>query len=55
MHKMRDEIDMRLWEAHHADFSAFLADAIDKARLSFERLVAIEFDAPWRSSRAGGR
>jgi hypothetical protein len=55
MHKMRDEIDMRLWEAHHADFSTFLADAIDKARLSFERLVAIEFDAPWRSSRAGGR
>ena len=34
---MRDEMDMRLWEAQHADFSAFLADAIDKARLSFER------------------
>lgn len=50
---MRDEMDMRLWESHHADFSAFLADVIDKARVSFERLVAIEFDAPWRGSRAG--
>ena len=50
---MRDEMDMRFWEAHHADFSAFLAGVIDKARLSFERLVAIEFDAPWRSSQAG--
>lgn len=52
---MRDQIDMRVWEAHHADFSVFLADVINKARTSFERLVAIEFDAPWGSSRAGSR
>jgi hypothetical protein len=54
-HKMRDEMDMRLWEAHHSDFSAFLAEALGKVRVSFERLVAIEFDAPWRGSSAGNR
>jgi hypothetical protein len=52
---MRDEMDMRLWEAHHADFSAFLAGVIDKARTSFNRLAPIEFYAPGRSSRAGRR
>jgi hypothetical protein len=55
---MRDEIDSRFWVEHGADFSAFFADRIDRlvnaAKVSFERLVAIEFDAPWRAS-AGGR
>ena len=55
---MRDEIDNRFWVDHHADFSAFLAERIvsliEAARVSFERLAAIEFDAPWRSN-AGAR
>jgi hypothetical protein len=54
---MRDEIDSRIWVEHGTDFSAFLADRIDRmvnaARVSFERLVAIEFDAPWRASLGG--
>lgn len=50
---MRDEMDSRIWVEHHADFSAFLGRAIDNVLAGFERLVAIEFDAPWRSNRSG--
>lgn len=54
---MRDEFDGRVWVAQHSDFSASLAEMIDtaisKALVAFERLVAIEFDAPWGRSTTG--
>ena len=40
---------------HLADFSAFLKSAFGNLLAGFERLVAIEFDAPWRRADAGGR
>jgi hypothetical protein len=45
---MRDEMDGRIWVEHHADFSAFIAGAIDALKVSFKKLHEIEFDAPWR-------
>jgi hypothetical protein len=45
---MRDEMDSRIWLAHHADFAAFVAAAIDTVKVSLQRLNEIEFDAPWR-------
>ena len=52
---MRDEMDARIWNEHHADFSAFLGRAIDNLWAGFERLVAIEYDAPWRHTNSGNR
>ena len=45
---MRDQIDAQLGVEHQADFSAFLGGIIDDLLAGFERLVAIEYDAPWR-------
>ena len=47
---MRDEMDSRIWVEHHADFSDFLANVLDGLKVTFQRLHAIEFDAPWRRS-----
>lgn len=40
---MRDEMDMRMWNAHHTDFSA----GFDRLMAAFRKLVAIQYDAPW--------
>lgn len=44
---MRDEMDMRMWNAHHADFSR----SIDRLMDAFRKLVAIQYAAPWRTPR----
>jgi hypothetical protein len=44
---MIDHIDSRMWADHGHDFSASIAGALSKAWLAFQRLNAIQFDAPW--------
>lgn len=44
---MRDEMDMRMWNAHHADFSA----GIDHLMAAFRTLVAIQYYAPWNKPK----
>ena len=40
------------WSRHHTRFSADLASLFDKLAVSFRRLVAIQYEAPWeRRSR----
>ena len=46
---MRDEIDGRIWAAHHDGFSNMIGDALSGLRDGFARLQAIQFAAPWRS------
>ena len=55
---MLDHHDSRMWADHGQDFSAWAADALAKALIPFQRLNAIQFDAPWRrgprrANRAG--
>lgn len=54
---MRDEIDGRIWVDHHAAFSedlaTFFATLAASVGSAFERLNAIEFDAPWRRDSRG--
>ena len=42
---MRDEMDMRMWDAHHQDFS----DGLGRLLAGFRRLVAIQYAAPWNA------
>jgi hypothetical protein len=49
-HKMRDEMDSRLWVEHGADFTALMAKVIDAIGISLKRLNEIEFEAPWRKN-----
>ena len=35
------------WSRHHGRLSADLASLFDKLAVSFRRLVAIQYDAPW--------
>lgn len=44
---MRDEMDMRMWNAHHAEFSS----GIDRLMDAFRKLVAIQYAAPWSARR----
>jgi phage gp16-like protein len=44
---MRDEMDSRMWNEHHEDFSASIADAIDKLRAVFKQIHRHNFCAPW--------
>jgi hypothetical protein len=46
--KMLDHVDSRMWADHGHDFSAFVASALSKAFAAFQRLNAIQFDAPWQ-------
>jgi hypothetical protein len=48
---MRDEFDGRMWVEHHASFSDAVGGFLGRLYASFERLQAIQYDAPWRSSR----
>lgn len=45
---MRDEIDGRLWIDHGPQFTAFIKEGVDQVRVAFDRLAAIEYDAPWQ-------
>lgn len=45
---MRDEADMRMWNAHHVEFSHGVGRLMD----AFRQLVAIQYDAPWRATRS---
>lgn len=40
---MRDEMDMRMWNAHHAEIST----GIDRLMDVFRKLVAFHYAAPW--------
>ena len=45
---MRDLIEARAWADHGHAFSESMASLLAAARTAFERLNAIQFDAPWR-------
>lgn len=40
---MRDEMDMRMWNAHHLEFSRGFGELMD----AFRKLVSIQYAAPW--------
>ena len=44
---MRDEMDMRMWNAHHVEFST----GLDRLMDAFRKLVAIQYAAPWEARR----
>lgn len=44
---MRDEMDMRMWNAHHLEFS----QDVDRLMDVFRKLVAIQYAAPWEAPR----
>lgn len=46
---MRDGIDGRVWAEHHQSFSDSIGGFLGRVYASFERLNAIQYDAPWRS------
>lgn len=48
---MRDDFETAEWAEARRHFNAFVTKAIDKVSYVFERLVAIEYDAPWRNVR----
>ena len=49
---MLDQIESRMWADHGHDFSDWAGRAFAKTLLPFQRLNAIQFDAPWqRGSR----
>ena len=49
---MRDLIEARLWDEHGHRFSDDLHRLFASVKVSFERLAAIQFDAPWRQAHA---
>lgn len=44
---MQEPFATRDWDRHHSAFNADLATLFDKLAMSFRRLVAIQYDAPW--------
>lgn len=50
---MRDGFESRYWAEHHDAFSTGVAGLFAKALTAFERLNAIQFDAPWRRHDRG--
>jgi hypothetical protein len=60
VHKMRDEMDGRLWVEHHEEFSkgidqliARLKSAFASLRPALEHIHSFEWDAPWQRRGAG--
>jgi hypothetical protein len=45
---MRDLIEARAWADHGHSFSEAVAGLFAATRVAFERLNAIQFDAPWQ-------
>lgn len=52
---MRDEIDGRIWAAHHQSLSSSIDNAVSGLRDGFVRLNAIQFAAPWRKADGSAR
>jgi hypothetical protein len=46
---MRDHIEARLWADHGHQFSEDLHRLFAGVRETFERLAAIQFEAPWQN------
>lgn len=49
---MRDEIDAQIWNEHGHQFSEDLHRFIKGVAITFRRLHAIQFDAPWRDTKS---
>lgn len=49
---MRDMIEAREWADHGHALSESLANVLAAAWVAFQRLNAIQFDAPWRRGNA---
>jgi hypothetical protein len=47
---MRDEMDARMWEAHGRQFSEQMYRIYEAVKVTFCRMAAINFAAPWRSA-----
>ncbi len=45
---MRDEIDARIWNEHGHQFSGDLHRLLKAIQVTFCKLAAIQFSAPWR-------
>jgi hypothetical protein len=53
---MLDHAESRMWADHGHEFSTLVARALSKGLIAFQRLNAIQFDAPWqRNSRRPSR
>ena len=52
---MRDEIDGRIWAAHHEQFSDGIDALLGSIRTALNRLNAIRFAAPWRDAPCSRR
>ena len=52
---MRDEIDGRIWAAHHEQFSDGIDALLGSIGRGMRRLTAIQFAAPWRDAPCGRR
>jgi hypothetical protein len=44
---MIDEIDGRIWAAHHHAFNDWVASAMGVIRVSLAELHRVQFSAPW--------
>lgn len=49
---MRDEIDACIWNEHGHQFSNDLHRLLEAVMMSFRRLHAIQFHAPWRDTKS---
>ena len=49
---MHDQIDGRLWVAHHTSLAEGLGGLLSELLVAFCKLERIQFQAPWRSDRA---
>jgi hypothetical protein len=47
---MRDVMEARMWAEHGHAFAKSVAGLLAAARNAFQRLNAIQFDAPWQRS-----
>lgn len=52
---MQEPFATREWDRHHGHFNADIATLFDKLAVSFRRLVAIQYDAPWERPRRSAR
>lgn len=50
---MHDPFATADWSRHHQTFSDDLASFIDKLAVSFRRLAAIQYEAPWERPLPG--
>ncbi len=47
---MRDEMDARIWAAHGRQFSEDIHRLLQALRVTFCRMAAINYRAPWRET-----